>query len=372
MVPSSRVVSSSGPQNVLFPRPFHGFNARILLVALRRGLLPHPVAAVGELVALEGDLAVEAGGAGGLVVPVDLLEHKDRALQTAPVLGVDLFDGEALSGVVGHGDVIGAARLQGDAHPGDGLTALGRLCLGQGEFFVGGEAGPGHLSIRPAGAGDGGAPVAGEGKLSALQRTAARSGLDDLQAGGAVLGSGLGPLEGGGRLHGGVGGVGDDVGLLGGAGIVGQEQVELGRAACGFDGEGTLVGHVVGGDADLEGPVILLAVGVQAGGAILLGVYLIAGGSILLDRFQGRIIFCHKDGALRGIGGVDLGGVAVDPGGGGGGHIHHPGVILLAVDGFLFDAIRIAGGRALQAPFMDDLHARNVLIFLGPDGEAGV
>ena len=69
-----------GDQNILFARPFHGFHPRILQVACRTGLLPHPVAAIGQLIALEGDSPVKAGGSGGLIAAVDLLKDEHGPL----------------------------------------------------------------------------------------------------------------------------------------------------------------------------------------------------------------------------------------------------------------------------------------------------
>ena len=43
------------------------------------------------------------------------------------------------------------------------------------------------------------------------------------------------------------------------------------------------------------------------------------------------------------------------------------GVIFFPVDGFLFDAVCVSLGSALQTALMDDLHAAHVLVFLGPE-----
>lgn len=67
-------------QHVLLAGPFHGFHPRILQVTLRRGLLRDPVRAVGQFIPLEGDLAVEPGGASGDIAAVDLLKAEHRAL----------------------------------------------------------------------------------------------------------------------------------------------------------------------------------------------------------------------------------------------------------------------------------------------------
>ena len=105
---------------------------------------------------------------------------------------------------------------------------------------------------------------------------------------------------------------------------------------------------------------------------LLAGVHLVIGGSALRLSLQGGIVLRHKDGALGGVGGVHLGLIAIDPGGGGGGHIHHPGVILLAVDGFLFDAVFSVYNRTGKTIFIDDFHAPEIPVRLSPEVQPGI
>ena len=60
--------------------PFDGFHPGVLHIARRGGLLSDPVGAVGQGLALKGDLSIEPGDAGGFVVPVNLLKTEHRAL----------------------------------------------------------------------------------------------------------------------------------------------------------------------------------------------------------------------------------------------------------------------------------------------------
>ena len=351
--------------------PLHRLHTGILLVAIRRGLLRHTVAAVGQLIPLEGDGAVKAGDAGGFERAIDLLKDEHGPLEGSLVLSVHLFDGEALIGLIRHSHILGAASGEGDVHGGDELVALRGGSLGQGVGLVRGKVRPDDLAIAVAGAGDGGAAAAGEGELGPLQGRAARAGLDNLEAGGIGY-IRAAPFEGGMGLQGGVAGVGHDVGLLRGGGVIGQEQVVLRHTAHGLDGKAALGGGIVHGDTDLECPVVFLAVGVEVGGVGPAGVHLVAGGPVLLHHLQGGVVLRHEDGPLGGVRGIDLGHPVIDPGGGGGGQIHHTGVILLPVDGLLFDAVLVVGGGALQAVLVEDFHAADILILLRPDRQAGV
>ena len=73
-----------------------------------------------------------------------------------------------------------------------------------------------------------------------------------------------------------------------------------------------------------------------------------------------------------GVCGGDLGGVAVDPGGGGGGDVQGAGVILGPPDGLLPDALVLVCGGARQAGGVDHLHAPDVDILLCPEVHPGV
>ena len=136
--------------------------------------------------------------------------------------------------------------------------------------------------------------------------------------------------------------------------------------------EGSFFCRRIHGDANLESPAVLAAVGVEAHQVLLAGVYLVIGGSPLRLSLQRGIVLRHKDGALGGVGGVHLGLVAIDPGGGGGRHIHHPGVILLAVDGFLFDAVFSVYNRTGKTIFIDDFHAPEIPVRLSPEVQPGI
>ena len=321
---------------------------------------------------MERDGAVKAGDAGGHIGAVDLLKAEHGPLQAALVLRVHLFNGKALFGVVCHSQVLGAARGQGDVHGGDDLIALRGGGFRQGVFLVGGEVTPDDLPVSVGGAGDGGAAIAGQGKLGPLQGSAPCPCLDDLQAGGFRQILGGRPLKRGLGVAGGIAGVGDNIGLLRCSGVVRQEQVVLRHTANSLNSKTALIGGGVHGDANLKGPVVFLAVGVQVGGSQLAGVHLVTGGPVLLHRFQQGAILGSEDGALGGVGGVHLGLAPVDPGGGGGGHIHDAGVIRFSVDGFFFDAVRIAFGSSRQTALMYDFHAAHILIFLGPNIHPGV
>ena len=54
-----------------------------------------------------------------------------------------------------------------------------------------------------------------------------------------------------------------------------------------------------------------------------------------LHGLQGGAVLGGEDGPLGRVRGVDLGGAAIDPGGGGGGHIHGAGIVFLPADGLL-------------------------------------
>ena len=320
---------------------------------------------------MKRDGAVKAGDAGGHIGTVDLLKAEHRSLQAALVLRVHLLDGKAMLHIIGDGQIIGAARGQGDVHGGDDLIPLRGAGFCQRVFLIGGQVTPHDLPVAVGSAGDGGAAIAGQGELGPLQGSAARTGLDNLQAGGFGF-LRAAPLKGDLGVQGGVAGVGDDIGLLRGGGVVGQEKVILRHAARGLDGEAALGGHIVHGEADLECAVIFRAVGVEIGVALSAGIHQIAGGSVLLHGFQRGVVLRHKDGALGGVGGVHLGLAPVDPGGGGGGQIHHTGIILFPVDGFFLDAVLVVLGSALQTVLVEDFYPPDVFIFLGPEGQAGV
>ena len=100
------------------------------------------------------------------------------------------------------------------------------------------------------------------------------------------------------------------------------------------------------------------------------GVHQIAGGPVLLHRFQWGVVLGHKDSALGGVVRVHLGLALINPGRGGRGQIHHAGVILFPVDGFLFDTVLTAGSSALQTELIDYFNAAYILAFLGPDGHS--
>ena len=334
-------------ENVLGAVPLHRFHAGGLHIAVRGRLLRDAVGAVGQLVSLKGDGAVKAGDAGSHIGAVNLLKAENSPLQTALVLRVHLFDRKALFRFIRHRHIGSAASGQGDVHGGHDLVALRGGGFRQRELLIGGEVAPYNLAVAVCGSADSGALVARQRELGALQRGAARTRFNNLEAGsfGQIIHAA--PFEVRLRVTGGIAGVGDDIGLLRGGGVVGQKQVELGHAPGSLDGEGAFVSDVINRDADLKGTVILASIGVKIGAALLAGVHLIAGGPVLLHGFQRRIVLRHKNGALGGVGGVHLGLAPVNPGGSGRSHIHHAGVILLPVDGFLFDAVLTAGGSAL-------------------------
>ena len=60
--------------------PLDGFHPGVLHIARRGGVLGDPVGPVGQGLALEGNLSIEPGDTGGLVVPVNLLKTEHRAL----------------------------------------------------------------------------------------------------------------------------------------------------------------------------------------------------------------------------------------------------------------------------------------------------
>ena len=217
--------------------PLHRLYAGILLIAVRGGLLRYPVAAVGQFIALEGDGAVKAGGAGRFVGTVDLLKNEYRPLQGSLVLRVDLLDGKALFRIVRHRQVLGAPGGECDVHRGHNLIPLRGGGFRQGIFFSRVQIGPNDLAVPVAGASDRSTLVAGERKLRALQRCAARAGLNYLEAG-AVRPFDAGPFEGSHRVTGGIPGVSHDIGLLCGRGVIGQKQIELAYAANGLNGKG--------------------------------------------------------------------------------------------------------------------------------------
>ena len=69
-----------GEHHIVLAGPLDGFHPGVLHIARRGGLLSDPVGAVGQGLALEGNLSIEPGDAGGLVVPVNLLKTEHRAL----------------------------------------------------------------------------------------------------------------------------------------------------------------------------------------------------------------------------------------------------------------------------------------------------
>ena len=360
-----------GDRHILGAVPFHRLYAGILLIAVRSGLLRYPVAAVGQFIALEGDGTVKAGGAGRFVGAVDLLKNEYRPLQGSLVLRVDLLDGKALFRIVRHRQVLCTPGGECDVHWSHNLVPLrgGGFC--QGILFGRVQIGPNDLAVPVAGASDRSTLVAGERKLRALQRCAARTGLDDLEAG-AVRSFASGPFEGSHRVAGGIPGVGHDIGLFGSRRVVGQKQIELAYPADGFNRKRTRLGCVIAGNTDLERAVVFTAICIQVGIAVFAGVHLVAGCAVLLNSLQRRAVLRSKDSPLGGVCGVDLGGIAVDPGGGGGSHIHHAGVILPSADGFLFDAVCPFLSCTFQSIFIENINTTNILVLLRPQIHPGI
>ena len=226
-------------------------------------------------------------------------------------------------GGVGDGLEVGDPGGQGEADGVDGQIPLGHSggVLGEGVGLAGGQVLPEDDPVPVRGAGHHRAAVSRQGKGDPLQGGVPGPGLDDLEAGGGFVTLGPGPGEGEGGVTGGIAGVRDDEGLLGVVGVIGQIEVILGHTALGLDGQGALLRRAVHRQAELEGSIELDIVGVQVGLPVLAGVHLVIGDAAALFGLQGGVVFRHKDGPLGGVRGVDLGGVAVDPGGGGGGDV---------------------------------------------------
>ena len=134
--------------------PVYGLGLAVQVVALRGCLLIHLVAAQGELVGVELDIASVVGDLGDLEVPVDLLKAEGRSPQGVIGLNVLLVDGEGAEGVILDGLKGGVRR--NDLHVSWLNHSISRRSLGlhQGEDFLGVQIVPEDLAIGIGGAGE--------------------------------------------------------------------------------------------------------------------------------------------------------------------------------------------------------------------------